>query len=801
MQIGSYDLDLDVDFGNSQVDGTVTLSLTDSENPLVLDAVDLEVTGVRVNGDPWRSRIDKKRGKLIIPRVPRQEAKVEVSYTKQVREGTIFGLYKSKYGKDYMLVTDLEPAEARTVFPCKDEPSYKSVFKLRVVTDDGLKVISNCAQKSISQTADGRVSHVFEPSPKMSTYLFFLGVGSFEEVKVASGKTEVIAASRPGSSQNASFILGVSARALKDYQRYFGIPYPLKKLHLVALPEYHTGAMENWGAIVSREAFVLLDKNASTFDRRRAAYVMTHEIAHMWFGDLVTMQWWDDLWLNESFATFMEHKMLDRLYPEWDVWREFLRFETFRSMNVDGLTSTHPIQAKVKTVGEIQQVFDAISYGKGAAILRMIEDYVGQDAFRKGVSAYLRKFSYSNASGVDLWNSIARASGLPVRKVIEGWVTKPGFPVVEMTKEEGRTRLRQGRFLLTGKKAGGVWPLPLTMRSGRETKRILFDRPSMTVKARGTESLIVNPGRTGYYSVQYDEETYESLARRFSALHSHDRAAIMTDLFLFLQAGRVKPALYFKFVALCGRTAEPLVIETVTDQLATLRTIADEAPIVRRSYEDFFFPAAASVGLEPKEGEDPIMSSVRETLFSQVAKVNRGYAAELAARFSEFDSVDPNLKAAVATGYAIVNGSSAFEPLVRLLSEMGEVDRAKVYAGLTSSEEPSVVERTLELGVSGDVSRSDSVYTVVGASSNPFARRATWEWIVRRYDKLKEIYGGAQSFYLYLDRAIPRCGLGSEAEVKSFISGRRFNEGRITFRRTFETLDVFSKLRRTLLSP
>ena len=800
MEVISYDLNLDVNFAAAAVEGVAAIQLVNADDPLLLDAVDMEVSAVKVNGEPWRSRFDSKNGKLRIPGVPKGRSTVEVHYSKRVADGTIFGLYKSKYNGDYMLVTDLEPAEARTVFPCKDDPSYKAVFNLTVVTQKGLKVIANSVAKSVRPAADGREVHVFDPSPRMSTYLFFVGIGDFEESGVSAGKTRIISASRPGTSKDAPFILGISATVLREYERYFGIPYPLPKLHLVGLPEYHTGAMENWGAITSREAYVVIEKGASLFDVRHAAYVMTHEIAHMWFGDLVTMKWWDDLWLNESFAAFMEHKMLNRVRPEWDVWRDFLSSENFPSMNADALSNTHPIQVRVDTVNEIQQVFDAISYGKGASILRMVEAYVGEAAFRRGVSAYLRKFRYSNARGEDLWRSIARASGKPVSRVMGAWVRKKGFPVVRVSRRNGMTRLSQSRFLANGRESKGTWPIPLTYRSDGRDGSVLFHRRAMTLNGVKGSGLLVNPARTGFYAVLYDDEGYNVLARRFHNLHPHDKAGILSDLWLFIQARKVKPETYFRFLSLCGRFPEGLVIETATSQLVNLRAIADEAPAVKKAYENFYLPMAAAIGLEPKKGEDPNLGTAREALMSQVVLVNREFAERLSRRFAEFDSVEPDLRQAVATAYAVVNGSSAYEPMVALLKTASEVDRAKLYAALTSSSEPSVVERTLDLSIGGEVSRSDSGYTIVGAANNPYARQVTWDWIARRYDEVKGIYGGAQQFYLYLDRAIPRCGIGRMEEVRGFLSGHRFEQGRLTFQRTLERLEIHSRLRDSLMS-
>jgi aminopeptidase N len=372
--------------------------------------------------------------------------------------------------------------------------------------------------------------------------------------------------------------------------------------------------------------------------------------------------------------------------------------------------------------------------------------------------------------------------------------------LVAVKKVNGGVRLSQSRFLLNGRRAEGAWPIPITMHVGGRETSMLLDRKSAIVKAKRTDDLIVNLDRTGFYSVLYDEETYAGLTKRFPQLSAHSRAGIMTDLFLFLQAGKVRPEIYFEFVSLCAISDDPLVIETVTDQLATLRAIADEARCVAKSYEDFYAPVAKRLGLTAKDGEDPNLGSVREMLLAQVARVDKDYAAELAPRFENLAEVEPNLKTAVAIAYAVVNGSSAYDPLVKFAKSAGEVDRVKAYSALTSFEDPSLVEKVLELGVSGEVSRSDSGYTLTGAANNPRARKVTWEWIARRWDRLWEVNSGAQQFYIYLNQSLPRCGIGSEDEVRKFISGRKFREGQITFRRTFEQLDIFSGLRQRLLS-
>ena len=800
MEIKSYDLDLDVDFRKSLVQGSVEICVKSAGSPFKLDAAGMEIRAVTIRGRESRFSYDSARGKLTIPGVPRTESEVGIRFTKHVRDDVIFGLYKSKYGKEHLLVTDLEPAEARTVFPCVDEPSYKAVFRLHVVTDEGLSVISNTRIAS-RKTEKGRASFFFEQTPRMSTYLFFMGIGRFEEVTTMSGKVSVIAASRPGQGKDSEFIRETSAAVLKDYESYFGIPYPLSKLHLIALPEYHTGAMENWGAITSREPYIIVRGDASDSDRRNAARVMAHEIAHQWFGDLVTMKWWDDVWLNESFATFMEAKVLDRLHPEWDTWRDFLRADTFRSLNADALSQTHPIQARVKSVEEIGMLFDAISYGKGASVLRMLESYVGEEAFRKGVSAYLKRFSYSNASGADLWISLARASGLPVTRVARAWITKPGFPLVRVKAAEGRVSFSQSKFSLSGKKSDDLWPIPLTLQADGKRQSLLLDRRSASVKAPRSDEVLVNPRRTGFYSVLYDERTYDQLARGFAALHSHDRAGILNDLYLFLQSGMIQPGQYFRFAALSGKAVDPLLALAVSDHLVNLRAIANDARIVMGGWSAFYTSQFRLLGLASKHGENENLGMVREVVTAQLAKTDEQFARRLAQRFDQFTSVDANLKTAIATAYATTKGEAAFGPLLELLrNAKSEADRAKVYAALTSFEDPVLVKRTLELTISGEVSRSDTGYALPMAASNPRARGALWEWIKSRYDSMRDLYGGSQQFYLYLSAVLPRCGIGHETDVHRFISGKRYKDGEMAFRRIFELLDVNSRLRDRLLA-
>ncbi len=800
MEFESYDLALDVDFGRAFVRGRVRIRVKHPELPFELDSVGLQIEKVRVDGRPARFATDEKRGKLLIGGVRGRSSLVSIDYSKQISDDVIFGLYKSRYGNDYVLATDLEPDQARTVLPCKDEPSYKSIFRIVVTTQKGLKVISNSPLKRETRAQDRRVRFEFLPSPRMSTYLIFLGIGKFEERALRSSGVEIIAATRPGQTDKVGFVLDTTRAVLEDYGDYFGIPYPNKKLHIIALPEYHTGAMENWGAITSREAYMILGRNSGVAEKRAVASVMSHEVAHQWFGDLVTMKWWDDLWLNESFATLMGNKMVDRLHPRWNTWDDFLRYDTFASMGRDALRNTHPIAARVSSPAEIGQIFDAISYGKGASVLRMIEAYVGEESFRRGVSEYLKRFSFSNATGSDLWRSIERSSGQPVSRIMRAWVSTPGFPVVTVRYVKGRLALSQSLFRLDGRPAPGTWPIPLTMTLNGERLSRLFEGRTSSVPIRNLRSLLVNREHLGFYSVFYQGEAMDLVLRRFRSLSSGEKAGLLFDAYLFLLAGKISPGRFYDLVNRCCAETNRLVVRTVAGQLESLRVLAPESSSLRACSLKFHRRQVKRLGISAKRGEDEGEKVVREEVASGLVLLDDGFATDMARQFEDYSNVEPDMKATVALAYAVTGGEPEFERLVKMVKSLdSENDRAKIYGALCSFKDPRLVEEALELSIGGEVSRSDSAYTLASVDSNTEARRSVWRWVVRRYDKLWEIYGGSQQLVSFLEELVPWVGIGSEGEVKAFLAKKK-EQGGMAFERSIERLEINSRLRTKLLA-
>jgi tricorn protease interacting factor F2/3 len=569
-QVREYDLFLDVDFAGLKYTGKVTVDL-ESVGDVSLDAVGLQINAVKSGA----SKVPfKHTGKILEIQTGKVSGPLEIEFNGKVSDN-FTGFYKASYGDGYILTTHLEAVQARKVLPCVDHPAFKAVFKLRVRTDATLSVISNMPIESERKEGDKK-TFTFKKTPKMSTYLLYLGVGKFAQSKGQHGQTDLYAAyaDRPNVKINTEFSFDATRKVLDYYESYFGIPFQLPKLHNVAVPEFAYGAMENWGAITYREILLHVDKDTSVRAKKSVAHVIAHEIAHMWFGDLVTMKWWDDLWLNESFATFMDFKSTDRAYPEWKVWQDFVRTSTSGAMGRDALTKTHPIMAKVHDPEEIEELFDEISYGKGASILRMIEAYIGSENFKRGVAQYLQKFCYSNASGHDLWSSLQEASGTDVGRIMEGWISQEGFPVVKASLSGTRLVFEQERFLLTGGTSKQTWPIPVTMNVDGKTQSLLLDKRKAEVNLPATtRSLKVNVDQTGFYVVQYDGKELQDLVWK-GRLSPLDRWGLINDAKAFLLSGRIPFKEYLNLLENYKNEEEYLPAIEVSDQLSFLYQIA-----------------------------------------------------------------------------------------------------------------------------------------------------------------------------------------------------------------------------------
>ncbi|MFB5613288.1 MAG: M1 family metallopeptidase, partial [Nitrosarchaeum sp.] len=429
---------------------TITVNCKESVNSITLHCAELKIRSchVRHNGVSEKAitKIDPKKEELtiIIKNKIKGSAFIEVDFVGTLND-RLLGFYRSQYKQNgkvkYLATTQFEAADARRAFPCWDEPEAKATFDISIIAENKFTAISNMPVTS-KKRIKNKTIYKFAKTPIMSTYLIYLAVGEFEYLVGKTGKIQIRVITTKGNKSKGKYSLELGKKLLSSYEKYFGIKYPLPKLDLIAIPDFAAGAMENWGAITFRETILLYDpKTSSTRTKQYIAEVISHEIAHQWFGNLVTMKWWNDLWLNESFATFMATKFVDKFYPEWDLWNQFVEDAMNTAMGLDSLKNTHPIDVKVNSTSEIREIFDAISYDKGGCVLRMLEHYVGESNFQKGLKHYLNEFKYKNAEGKDLWDAIGKISKMPVRTMVSTWLKQPGFPVVEIEKKDSTLHL------------------------------------------------------------------------------------------------------------------------------------------------------------------------------------------------------------------------------------------------------------------------------------------------------------------------------------------------------------------------
>jgi tricorn protease interacting factor F2/3 len=824
MEIKSYDLLLDINFQTLDYEGKERIRIENPDGSLALDTVGHSFNGISVNGAPLPAasiQHDPEMGALVLKDLPRGgSVEVSIDFVGRVNDKTIHGFYKSNYDSGYLLATDFEPASARRLFPCVDNPSFRAEVSLSVIVDEDLSAISNmpiAAIESVGKTAGGMRSKKklvrFERTPKMSTYLIFLGVGRFDEHSLgdghAAGPVEIIGAASPGKAAKTHYGLENGAKFLKAYRDYYSIAYPLRKLHLIALPEYAAGAMENWGAITFRENALLIDENSSVSNKRRVATVVGHEVAHQWFGDLVTMKWWNDLWLNESFATFLENKMTDKLYPDWRIFDDFLLFDAGGALAGDSLRNTHPIDVKVASPEEVSGIFDEISYGKGASILRMIEAYLGEEPFRRGVGRYLEHFKYSNAEGNDLWRSIQEASGQPVERIMSAWIKSEGYPVVDVGLGDGRLELNQSRFFLLAADGGGKednrpWPIPLTASVNGTMKRILMDQDHASIPIDGEpKELKLNVHQTGFYRVRYSQELYQVVERGFEKLSYADRYGVLDDLFAFVLSGREGLEPYLRFVRKSLGDTSYLVVDALTGELKLLHNLAPESPAIRNAYGEFLRRQMERLGVVAREAESDHDKLLRAAIAQSLALFDEGFASRLAANFPEYKTLDPNMRPATAIAYAVTEGEAGFGPLVTLAKSMGsDTEQVRVLNALASFRQGELVGRALDLSVSGEFNRANCLYAISSAAANPLARADTWKWFLRNFGTVREIFSGTSYSGNVAESVIPGSGLGREEEVREYFSapGHVPQEAERGIRKGLELLEIYSRARARLLA-
>lgn len=712
----------------------------------------------------------------------------------------LHGFYRSSYkdaqGQDKPLAsTQFESTDARRAFPCWDEPAFKAVFQVTLVVDRHLTAISNASVVRETALPDTRKKEVvFADSMKMSTYLVAFIVGEFEgTAPVMASNAPLRVWAVPGKGRLARFAIDIGKASLDHFSSYYDIPYPGDKLDLIAIPDFASGAMENLGAITFRETALLVDEQKATrAELERVADVVAHENAHMWFGDLVTMKWWNGLWLNEAFATFMEMLAVDAWKPEWRRWDSFT-VSRAAAMQVDGLKSTRPIEFPVEKPEEAAGMFDVLTYEKGASVLRMLEQYLGAERFRDGIRLYLQRHKYANAETTDLWDALEDSTKQPVRALMDTWIFQAGHPLITVNKIPNGIVLSQQifRYLMDSATLERKWHVPIFVRVNTqngpvESTLLLTDRETRMTLPEGTESVVVNAGGHGYYRVRYDHDLMTALKEKLHAdLSPVERFSLVNDTWATTLAGYTSLANYLELVDLLRGESDLNVWTTVVGSLHHLNRVLDDAQCetLRRRVRPLLAGAVERLGWAPVAGETELQSQLRGDLITALGTLAEDGDCQNQARqrFSQYEndanSVDRNVIPALVGIVAHTGGADEYEKFyAKFKHAQTPQEETRYLFSLAAFRRAELIERTLQLTVNGEVRTQNSPYLMRGILLNKEARARAWSFMKSHWDEMLQHYP---------DNAIPRMCEGIiglvtpelEADVKAFFTAHPVKQG------------------------
>jgi aminopeptidase N len=714
----AYDLSITPDAKALTFQGAVkiTLATRTPQRRIVLNAVDLQIAEARLDGARARVALNPKtQTASFAPAKPLSAGRhvLAIRYAGKINDGPS-GFFHVDYDGGRMLATQFEPSDARRFLPVFDEPSKKAVFTVSAAVPEGQMALSNMPQTGSTPLAGGLKRVRFAPTPKMSSYLLFLGVGDLERISARVGDTTVGVVMPRGETVNGRYALESATRILAFYNDYFGLKYPLPKLDLIAAPGEVGGAMENWGAILYSQNFLVVDPRLTTVEDRQTVFnVVAHEMAHQWFGDLVTAAWWDDLWLNEGFANFMAVKAAAHLHPDWRPWLS-AQAEKDQAIRLDARASTHPIVRPIASVAEAEQAFDAITYEKAESVIRMLEAYAGPDRWQAGVRAYVAAHAYGAATSDDLWAAIDKAAGKPVSRVAHDFTLQGGVPLISVDAGPGVV-LRQGRFGLDdASRAPRTWRTPvniLALGHGEMIDPLVGGPlPHPLDSLRGPA--IINAGQTGYFRTLYAPDAFAALAERFGDLDPADQIGLMDDSVALGLSGDAPISGYLQLVTTLPASADPLVWRDIVDDLVGLDSHFDPGP-AQTAYRAWavrrLAPALKAVGFDPKAGEADNEVVLRDALLAGLAGLGDQEVFEEARRRFEASGEDLARVPADTRAWMLASLThSADAPLFDTLLAQARatrdpLEKEKLYEALANVRNDVLAARILDLALSDEI--------------------------------------------------------------------------------------------------
>ena len=775
-----YAVSLTPDAANSSFSASVTIALEvkQTTNRLTLNASELKFSAANISAGPGKavhaaSKIDVNEEQQtatfhFAEALKPGSYQLKLDYTGVIgtQASGMFSLdYENGGAKKRALYTQFENSDARRVIPSWDEPFYKATFALEATVPAGQMAVSNMPVASTTKLANGRELVRFATSPKMSTYLLFFGLGEFERASAVEDGVELGVITQKGSLGQAQFALDSSRAVLKEYNDYFGVKYPLSKLDNVAAPgrSQFFGAMENWGAIFTFEYGILLDpRTATQSDKETAFLVAAHEMAHQWFGDLVTMAWWDDLWLNEGFASWMESRTTDRLHPEWN-WS--LRAVGTRedAMERDALATTHAIVQRINSVEQASQAFDAITYSKGESVIRMLENYVGDEAWRTGVRSYIAKHAYGNTVSDDLWREVEKAAHKPVTAIAHDFTLQPGVPLIRVSEavcKNGKAtiQLTQGEYSKDQENKKPLsWRLPVIAQTvGGATVRTVVNGGKASMTLPGCGAVLINAGQSGYYRTLYAPKAFATLTDSFATMPAIDQLGLLADSWSLGMAGLMPASGFMDLASKAPVDAAPQVWQRIANALGGLHAHFDGKPEQRAALDRYararLAPVLARIGWTAAKDEAAPVANLRETLITTLGEVgDDGVIAEARRRYAAFATDKDALPAALRRPVLGVIASHADAATWNQLraaaqAEQSTMIKSELYDLLGSANDKALAQRALELALTDEAGATASA-SIISHVSHSHPDLAFDFAIAHREQIEKKVDGSSRSRY------------------------------------------------------
>lgn len=823
-----YDLRLEPDLTTLSFRGeeTVTLTVAEPTDAIVLNAVELAISEATIENDRGealrgRASMDEatERCRIDFPSPLAPGAwRLRLTFT-GILNDKLRGFYRSSYkdatGAVHLLAaTQFEATDARRAFPCWDEPAFKAVFAVTLAIDPALTAVSNTRILE-ERLEGGRRVVSFADTITMSTYLVAFVVGELEATEpVLVGTTPVRVWCVPGRRRLAAFGHEIAVASLSFFEAYYGLPYPGDKLDLLAIPDFAAGAMENLGAITFRETALLVDAGAASHtELERVADVVAHENAHMWFGDLVTMSWWNGIWLNEAFATFLEMLAVDAWKPEWRRWTTF-GVSRAAALSVDGLHATRPIEFPVRAPRDADAMFDVLTYEKGASVLRMLEQYLGPEVFREGVRDYLRRHAYANADTGDLWQALGKASRQPIPEVMDGWIFTPGYPLVSARLEGRALVLSQRRFTYLPEPPPGAtapadpgqrWRVPVQVRisaGGRaSTERLLLsDAEARLPLPSGAEAVVVNEGGHGFYRVRYEGELLERLLRRLPELAPIERFNLVNDSWAVTVAGLGTLPDYLELTARFRDERDRNVWSALLGSFHTLGRLVEAAdrPRLAALVRDRAAPAFAALGWTARPEEDEVTRQLRGDLVRVLGTLGDDRAIQdgAAALYAgSADAVDPNvLPALIAILAHAGDGARYAEFFGRFKSASTPQEEQRYLYSLAGFRSRELLGQTLARTINGEIRTQDAPFVARALLMSVDGRELAWEFVKANWNTMDRQYP-KHSLRRMAEGVTGLATPELERDVRAFFMERKIDFGGKTLEQYLEQLRIAITLR------